>query len=464
MKPTFLPAAVKTPLLDALQAQIGLGRHRFHVPFHAGINLSGLGEDGYSSLFTYDWTELPSLDTLGNPHGVLLESQAEAALLFGARESFYLVNGASVGIIAAMLATGIGPGSHVLIARNCHRSVIHGVILARSTPHWILPDIIEDWDLWGEVNPDRLEQYLRKHPEIELFVITHPTYEGIPSDIQGIATVCRRHEVKLIVDEAHGSLFPLLENLPLSALKAGADAVIHSLHKSGGSMTQTALLHLPQGSLLHPESVLEALNLLQTTSPSYILMASLEATCAYLGSREGQAALTQQSRLTQELRGWINASLSTIHEMTPRSGRESFQLFLRSGKMTGECFAQVLEEGHGIAYEAFTSRGVLLMMNLGLQESSFDALKIALLEIDEVSRNLPDVASPALEFSLPQMRMTPAEAFFASGCMVCRSESVGRISRQVVAPCPPGIPMLIPGESIATHHLQQLPDSVMVVA
>lgn len=454
---------MNTPLIKALTAQSRTGRHRFHVPFHAGHPLDPGQEQLAANLFTWDLTELPPLDVLGQPNGVLKESQNLVAHLFGAAHSFYLINGASVGIMAALLASGLQPGRHVLVARNCHRSVIHGLILAGASPHWILPQVLPRWGLWGQVEPSRLDETLSVHPEIDTFVMTHPTYEGIASDMKAIVQVCRTHGVKLIVDEAHGSLFPLLENLPCSALTAGADAVIHSLHKSGGSLTQTALLHLAEGSCLNPGEVQQALNVLQTTSPSYPLLASLEAACATLAQPEFLERITATLQAIEGFRRWVCDTLSTIDILSDGVNPGSFQVYLRSRKLPGESFARILEDTHGIAFEAATSHGVLLVMNLGLPPKAFDDLKSALLAIDAQTAPAPDARFPQVAFDLPDMALTPREAFLAQGCPVPKAQAVGRVSRQVVASCPPGIPVLIPGEVVRVGHLPYLPETLLVV-
>ncbi len=452
-----------TPLLNALHEQVHLNRHRFHVPFHSGINLSEPILPSLENWFHYDLTELPPLDVLGDPQGVLLESQAMVAELFGARQSFYLINGASVGIMAALMALELPPGRQVLVARNCHRSVIHGLILTGAEPVWMLPEVNEAWGLWGGIDPMRLRQKLHENPQISAFVMTHPTYEGISSDIKAIQAICAEHNVLLIVDEAHGSLWPLVDDLPTSALEIGADAVIHSLHKSGGSLTQTGLLHLPLGSGLSPERVQQCLNLLQTTSPSYPLLANLEATCFFLGSEAGQTLIAEKLENIRLLRAWIASELSTIEAYPVDASRQEFQLFLRSSKYTGEMLAEILEERYALAFESALPRGVLLNLNLGLTKAAFDALQSALLDIDKASMALPDVDDVPIHFELPNVACLPQKAFFPPGEAVSREKSVGRIAKSIVATCPPGIPILMPGEIIHERHLPYLADEVQVV-
>lgn len=460
-----LKNSLKTPLLDALNAQVQRQRHRFHVPFHAGSALTDLHQTLMDNGYAYDFTELPDLDVLGNPTGVIQASQTAVADLFGSQQTYYLINGASVGIMAAILASGLSePREEVLVARNCHRSVLHGLILMGCTPRWILPKAHEAWGLWGEISPDTLEETLKKYPNIALFAMTHPTYEGIGSDIHAIHQVCQQYGVKLIVDEAHGSLFPLLASLPTSAIEVGADAVIHSLHKTGGSLTQTALLHLPKDSAFDPQHVQQALNILQTTSPSYLLLANIEATCLYLASEEAQSQIADKLSHIQDLKTWIQSTLQTIEVLLCPDNQSPFHLFLRSTKLLGEALAFELEEVYDLAYEAATPYGVLLLMNLGQEEIALEALQAALHQIENKTRDWPDVQTPQVDFTLPEMMLSPQKAFHAPGETLSAKASVGRVAKHMVAACPPGIPVLIPGEKIAAHHVPFLPSTVEVVA
>lgn len=411
----------------------------------------------------WDQTELPDLDVLGDPTGVLFASQENCAKLFGAAESFYLINGASVGLMAALLALDSQKGP-VLIARNAHRSVVHGLVLSGLEPIWLLPEENKKWGVWGEIGLSTIQEVYKTNPHIQAVVLTHPTYEGITSDITAIADWCREQNLLLIVDEAHGALWNLSDQLPISALSTSADVVIHSLHKSAGALTQSAVLHLSETCLINPSRIQQALNLLQTTSPSYLLLSSIEATCQFFASHDGQKTLHYHIKRCLEIKHFINSQLHNIQCMSPENAAS--QLLIQHTKLSAEALATVLEEEYDIAFESLNEKSVLLHLNIGLPDEAFDALKQALISIDLIenadSALLPEQIQ--YQFSLPKMGLTPRQAFLSVGETVEKENAVGRIARQIIASCPPGIPVLMPGELVSTSHLSFCSDTIDVVS
>jgi arginine/lysine/ornithine decarboxylase len=459
------------PLGQALRDYDRHERRRFHVPAHAGRfpGVSGFSEEPYR----YDLTELDGLDVLSEPSGCLREAQEQIAGLFGAAHSFFLVNGATVGLLAALLAA-LRPGDKVLLPRNAHRSVLSGLILTGAEPIWLLPERLPGWGLWGGVSVDEVRLQLNQHPDVKALALTSPTYEGIGSDTAALAALCRERGVLLVVDEAHGSLWPLTRHLPASAVQTGADAVIHSIHKSGGCLTQGALAHLPEGSRLNPAAFQQALNLVQTTSPSYLLMASLEATCHFLASDAGRERVDRLFERIVALRRELPPILSALRLFEPEVEKRAFwdpaKLYWIHPHCSGEVWGARFESELKIAYESASPYGVLYLANVGLEDEDFTAFRTAfqngerLLTSDSPGR--PEKESSlqaALERAnpatlLPEMTMTPREAFFSPGIHVPATQAIGRTARETIVHCPPGIPVLLPGERVQALHIPFLPE------
>jgi arginine decarboxylase len=466
------------PLTQALIDYQNQQRRRYHVPAHAGLSLLPPAWDLVRDPYRYDLSELEGLDVLSEPFESILEAQTRIAELFGVAHSYLLINGASVGLTAAMLSV-LKPGETVLLPRNVHRSVLSGLILAGARPVWFLPERLPEWGLWGAVSPTEVEAQLAAHPEAKALFITSPTYEGIGSDVTALAELCRSRGICLIVDEAHGGLWPFSEQLPTSAVHLGADIVIHSMHKSGCSLTQSALAHLPKGSKIDPAVLQQALNTLQTTSPSYLLMSSLEATCHALASPAGRERLHAHLERTHRLRENFKANLTAFQLFEPLAPQTRYwdpcKLYLTLPQESGEDWGARLEEEQQLSYESASPYGVLYLSNLGLLDEDLDVLQARLLAEDaRLSKAATEKTSSGKSIQaeleaqnpsilVPEMALLPRDAFFAPGEHVPTTQAVGRIAKETVVHCPPGIPVLFPGERITPAHLPFLPEAGLLV-
>lgn len=468
------PPSPSSPLVAAIEQYLNLERRRFHVPAHSGFSPLPQGLDLVRrDPFRYDLTEVEGLDVLSEPAGCLLEAQRRAAGLYGVAHSYFLVNGASVGLMAAMLSVA-GPGDQVLLPRNVHRSVLGGLILSGAEPVWMLPEALEDWGLWGAVSVESVQAALRAHPRVKALFLSAPTYEGLGSDVAALAETCRARGVKLVVDEAHGGLWPFSEAMPPSACQMKVDAVIHSLHKSVGSLTQTALAHLPHGSGIDPAGFQQALNLLHTTSPSYLLMANLDATIGWLGGEDFRARLRAWLLSVSELRQDLQRELKVLRLFVPPQEQfwDPAKLYFVHPFESGEDWGPRLEETGPVAYESASPYGVLYLANIGLGPEDYAAFRRAMLAEDARWQANPEseIREPlaikdfARHAVLPEMAMTPREAFFAPGEAIPSVAAQGRVAKETVVHCPPGIPVLMPGERIQARHVPLLPETVMVLS
>ena len=330
---------IKAPIVDALKNAYENPTYQFHIPGHTKGNGS-LPEFkkliGAKALSIDTTDEFDGLGTLHPATGPIKEAQDLAAQAFGAKKTFFLLNGSTAGNLA--LAMGLTKkGEKIIVNRNCHRSILTGMIISGAEPIWLIPKRFDEWGIWGNVTPESVEDMLNNNPDAGMVWITNPTYEGVVSDIKSIAEICKKHNVPLIVDEAHACLWNFNNHLPTTALKLGADAVVHSLHKTGGSMSQSSMLHIAENSKLDVDAVEKALKLLHTTSPSLMLLASLDAARANLDSPRGRKQLERAVQNAKYLRKEID-KLEHIHHLQPDFGYKTdiTKVFIRDDRLSGK--------------------------------------------------------------------------------------------------------------------------------
>ena len=454
---------IKAPIVEALKNAYDNPTYQFHIPGHTKgkaifKDFRKLIGDKALNVDTTD--EFDNLGTLHPATGPIKEAQELAAQAFGAKKTFFLLNGSTAGNLALAMAL-TKKGQKIIVNRNCHRSILTGLIISGAEPIWICPNKIDDWSVWGNIDAQRIEELIKNNDDVSMVWITNPTYEGVVSDIKSISTVCKKYGIPLIVDEAHGCLWNFNKHLPETALKLGADAVVHSLHKTGGSMSQSSMLHISKDSCLDDVAVEKALKLLHTTSPSLMLLASLDAARANLQSKAGQKLLDRAVKNAKYLRTRLDA-IPNLHQLKGDFGYKTdvTKVFIRIDGLSGKRLESILEIDFGIEVESASDIGVLILCNIGNKRSDFKYLADALEKI--ASTHYQDIYylenrkhMPLLE---PQIKMSLREAFYAEKETVPKSDAIGRISAEVVAECPPGISILLPGELITKEHLPYLND------
>lgn len=400
----------------------------------------------------WDITEIDGFDNLHDARGILRDSMDRAAALWGSRRAFYLVNGSSGGILAAVRAC-VKPGGTVIVGRNCHVSVYNALVLNALTPVYVLPGD-PGHGICGPIDPEDVEQALENHPEAEAVILTSPTYDGVCSDVKAIADVTHRHGRVLIVDQAHGAHFGFGHGFPDSAVHQGADVVIQSVHKTLPSLTQTAMLHLCS-ERVSETALRRALAMFQTTSPSYLLLASLDG-CVGLLEREGDDLFT---RWQQALDKFYNrcAGLRRLR-LFDCSGRDRSKIVVLTDgtALTGSDLANVLRRQYGIEPEMASVAYATAMTGLGDTEETLDALADALAAIDETAEaaEVRTLTAP----SLPRMALAPHQAELSDGEHLSPEGSAGRISGEFLWAYPPGVPLLVPGEVIDKAILDTMAD------
>lgn len=454
---------VKAPIVEALKQAYENPTYQFHIPGHTKGN--GTFPEfkkliGKKALSVDTTDEFDGLGTLHPATGPIKEAQELAAKAFGAKKTFFLLNGSTAGNLALAMAL-TSKGKRIVTNRNCHRSILTGMIISGAEPLWLIPNKFEDWGIWGNVTPESVEQMLKNHDDVSMVWITNPTYEGVVSDIKSISLICKKYNVPLIVDEAHACLWNFNDHLPTSSLKLGADAVVHSLHKTGGSMSQSSMLHIAENSKLDVDAIEKALKLLHTTSPSLILLASLDAARANLQSQRGKKQLERAVQNAKFLRREID-KLEHIHHLKPDFGYKTdiTKVFIKDNRLSGKRLESILEIDFGIEVESASDAGLLILSNIGNSRRDMQYLVKCLQKID--TTNYTDICYLENKKHMPMLspiiKMTLREAYYSHKETIPKSQSIGRISAEVIAECPPGISVLLPGELITEAHLPYLTD------
>ena len=454
---------IHAPIVEALKAAYKNPTYQFHIPGHT----KGLGTlsdfrnlVGKKALQVDTTDEFDNLGTLTPATGPIKEAQELAAEAFGAKRTFFLLNGSTIGNLA--IAMGLTKkGQKVIVNRNCHRSILTGLIISGADPLWVLPEKFSQWGLWGNIKAEDIEKLLDENDDISMVWITNPTYEGVVSDVKAIADICKKYDVPLIVDEAHGCLWNFNSKLPETSLKLGADIVVHSLHKTGGSMSQSSMLHISKDSKINADDVERALMLLHTTSPSLMLLGSLDAARANLQSTKGQKQLNRAISNAKYLRSEID-KMEHIHQLKSDFGYKTdvTKIFIKADGLSGKRLESILEIDFGIEVESASDEGILILSNIGNKRSDFEYLADCLHKID--THNYKDIYymenKRHMPMLVPIIKKSLRDAYFSEKEIVPKEEAIGRLSGEVVAECPPGISILLPGELITEEHLPYLTD------
>jgi len=427
----------------------------FHIPGHYRGN--GVYPDfrkliGDDALRLDTTDEFDNLGTLHPATGAIEEAQNIAARCWGAKRTFFVTGGSTVANLALAFAM-TNPNDELLISRNCHRSVLTGLIFSGAKVNWLIPKKLNNWAIFGNIEVEDVENKLKNNRNIKLVWITNPTYEGVISDVESIAKICKKYKASLIVDEAHGSLWNFSSRLPDCALNFGADAVVHSLHKTGGAMTQSSMLHLSKNSSFDENKVEHALKLLHTTSPSLLLLTSLDASRAHLSSIEGKKQL--QNAIDNAL--YFRDEAKNIKGLSILEGDiDITKLFIKMEGLTGLQLEYILEHDYKIEVESASDEGVLLLSNLGNSKEDFGYLINCLKDISGKKYEVSQKNVKIMPLIDPEIVMNLREAYFAPKEYVNKENCIGRISSEVIALCPPGISILLPGEIIKKEHLPYL--------
>ncbi|MDG3075926.1 aminotransferase class I/II-fold pyridoxal phosphate-dependent enzyme [Bacillus halotolerans] len=449
---------MNTPLYHALIQHARRNSHSFHVPgHHNGDVFFDEAKTIYNPLLTIDLTELSGLDDLHHPSGVIKEAQDLVSQLYGSAESFFLVNGTTVGNLAMILSV-CDPGDTILIQRNCHKSVFHAVDLAGAEPVYLAPDIDEIMHVPTHVSLGTIKEALKAYPNAKGLVLTNPTYYGHSADLSEIISEAHQYGIPVLVDEAHGAHFVLGEPFPASALQMGADIVVQSAHKTLPAMTMGSYLHL-NSNKIERNRVADYLNRLQSSSPSYPIMASLDLARAYLQHMIEEQKLPDVLQHIQLIKQTFD-SLAYAEAVEPANQRittDPLKLTIRSKCGHSGFTLQKILERVNIFTELADENQVLLVLPLGgKQRIDSETIKKIDHEIEKTPTDQMNVspeweAQPITVMPYPKKVLNTLQKEY-----VGFDKAAGRLNAEDVIPYPPGIPMIMAGERITRESVQKL--------
>ncbi|MDK2881756.1 MAG: hypothetical protein PWP58_91 [Bacillota bacterium] len=449
----------QAPLWEALLSYVRAGYTKFHVPGHKGGRGAPpeLGAAWGRSLLEFDLTELPGLDNLHAPAGAIRVAQELAAELYGADASFFLVGGTSAGLIAAVLAA-TRPGMRLILPRHAHRSLLAAVILGDLEPVFYPVYVDKEWLLPGGWDEEAAEMLIRRTRGAGAVVLVHPTYHGLIGRAQELTAAAHAASLTVIADEAHGPHFYLHPDLPSGALTFGADLAAQSAHKLLGSLTQSSWLHLAGGRVAASQ-VQEVLRWLESSSPSYLLMASLDLT-------RRQAALTGRSAWgrTLELAERVRAEIGRLTGITCLdatswpgvTAQDPCKLTLKVSDLglTGVEAAAYLRQAHGIQVEMADLCTILLVLTPADDEETAKRLLAALSSLVRGRHGAKGRVWDLPALPPPVQRLRPREAAFTRQVSVPWRAARGRVAARTLVPYPPGVPLLWPGEEVTAEVLE----------
>ena len=459
----------RTPYFEALQDYVRSGTVSFHTPGHKhGVGMHARLRDFIGdNVLSIDLTQIRGLDDLNAPEGPIREAHALAAAAYGADYSYFLVNGSTAGN-QAMLMTALRPGDTVLLPRNSHKSATSALIMSGTKPVYMQPEVDQALHIDHCVTPATVEATLELYPDARAVFITSPTYYGATADLIAIERIVHARGKLMLVDEAWGPHLHFHPELPPSATSVGADACVNSTHKLLGGMSQGSMLHT-RGERIDQGRLRSTLRLFQSTSPSLVLLASLDVARMQM-STQGEELLARTLSLARDARRRLNAIPGVYCMGTDQVGKPGIAgydetriaITVKDLGYTGYEAEQILRLRYNVQVELADLFNVVALVTIGDRKKSVDQLVKAVAELAREKRPI-DIYAPTgiLERRLkqgtyelpkiPEQVVTPREAFLADHVEIPFGKSAGKVCAEVVTPYPPGIPILCPGERITPN-------------
>lgn len=453
----------RTPLFTALKKHARNNPVQFHIPGHkkgAGMDEEFRQWIGDNAL-SIDLINIAPLDDLHQPTGVIKEAQELAADAFGADYTFFSVQGTS-GAIMAMILSVCEQGDKIIVPRNVHKSVMTAIIIAGAKPIFISPAMDEKLGIAHGITTSAVQKALELHPDAKAVFVINPTYFGIATNLKEIVDIVHEHDIPVLVDEAHGAHIHFHERLPLSAMEAGADMAATSMHKLGGSLTQSSILNVKAGRV-DPKRVQAIISMLTTTSTSYILLASLDAARRHLalnGWRLADQAI-QLAEYARERINQIDGLYCFGEEILDDEAAFSYDptkltIHVHPLGITGYDAEVMLRENYNIEVELSDLYNILCLITPGDTMETVNQLVQALEQISQQCTFKQTAPVSVITPEIPLLSLSPRDAFYADTESVLLEEAVGRIIAEFIMVYPPGIPILLPGEVITQENIDYI--------
>lgn len=414
------------------------------------------------NLLSIDLINIAPLDDLHSPKGAIKAAQDLAAKAFGADHTFFSVQGTS-GAIMTMILSVVGPGDKILIPRNVHKSIMSAIVFAGAIPVFIHPEVDPELGISHGISPESVDKALIEYPDAKAVLVINPTYFGIAADLARIVEIAHSRNIPVLVDEAHGVHIHFHDSLPLSAMEAGADLAATSVHKLGGSMTQSSVLNMKEG-LVSPKRVQSILSMLTTTSTSYPILASIDAARRQL-AMNGYDMLDDTIRLSKDARKRIG-KIPSLHcvgkELLTSSATYDFDptkllISVKDLGITGHVAEEWLRQNANIEVELSDLYNILCIITIADTKKEINLLVNALQRMSKAFETETTIAQPQVFLpEIPALAMTPRDAFYATTETIPFAESAGRISAEFIMVYPPGIPIFIPGEIISQENIDYI--------
>jgi arginine decarboxylase len=452
---------METPLFTAIMQHTKRKPLSLHVPGHKnGTVFIEQAEHIYKGILPFDVTELTGLDDLHSPREAISKAQQLTAKLYGVQNSYFLVNGSTVGNLAMILAC-CKENDEVLVQRNSHKSIINGIHLAGASPIFLSPKADKEYNVPSYVEAETIKEAIRRYPQAKAIILTNPNYYGLTIDLSSIIQLAHKHNIPVLVDEAHGAHFIAGEEFPISAIKAGADIVVHSAHKTLPAMTMGSFLHV-NSKLVDKEKLEYYLSVLQSSSPSYPIMASLDLARAYLEMIKREDKQVEILQVVKDFKEQLNSidEIKIVESKDKLVKTDPLKVTVQSSKGLSGFELQNFFESQNIYAELADPINLLFILPL-------DHKKVILAELETMNKKLSRLSQSTGKGQLVHMITSQTNSIqplekpysYLKTCekrLVSLKEAIGYYSAESIIPYPPGIPFIMIGETITADMIEEL--------